>query len=116
MISNGINPVQSPAQSIAFRPFPADRAHARNAEAPVADSVAVPNNSSQPSPAAIDAARTTSNPSVSPNLTAAPSPITDGAQAAAATQHARLLLQAQPRLALVAQANSSSQSVARLLQ
>ena len=50
------------------------------------------------------------------NLTAVQSPIGDPDQAAAATQHARLLLQAQPRLALAAQANSSSQSVARLLQ
>lgn len=50
------------------------------------------------------------------NLTADRSSIDDLEQAAAATQHARLLMQAQPSLALAAQANSSSQSVARLLQ
>jgi hypothetical protein len=42
--------------------------------------------------------------------------LTDEAQAAAATQHAGLLFQAKPRLALDAQANVSSQSVQRLLQ
>jgi hypothetical protein len=50
------------------------------------------------------------------NLTAVLSPIQDQDQAAAATQHARLLIQAQPRAAMVAQANSHSQSVQRLLQ
>ena len=49
-------------------------------------------------------------------LAAILSPIEDKDQAAAATQHARLLIQAQPRTAMRAQANSHSQSVQRLLQ
>lgn len=49
-------------------------------------------------------------------FTAAPSAILDASQAAAAIQHTGLLMQAQPSLALRAQANVSSQSVQRLLQ
>lgn len=75
---------------------------------------------SAPTPEPINASLSLSPAQAGPidpnNLMAAGPSIDDQAQAAAATQHARLLLQAQPRLALAAQANSSSQSVARLLQ
>jgi hypothetical protein len=49
-------------------------------------------------------------------LTAILSPIGDRDQAAAATQLARGLILAQPSAAMMAQANSNSQSVERLLQ
>jgi len=44
------------------------------------------------------------------------SPVADAAQAAAATQQASLLIRSSQRLALETQANTSSQSVERLLQ
>jgi flagellin-like hook-associated protein FlgL len=50
------------------------------------------------------------------NFTAALSVIEDQVQASAATQHARVLIQAQPNAAMVAQANAHSQSALRLLQ
>jgi len=50
------------------------------------------------------------------NLMAPLPPIEGKDQAAEATQHTRALIQAQPRAAMLAQANSSSQSVQRLLQ
>jgi hypothetical protein len=49
-------------------------------------------------------------------LTAILSPIGDRDQAAAASQLARRLILAQPSAAILAQANSNSQSVERLLQ
>jgi len=118
VISSGINPVQSPAQSFPVRPPHAGKATAHPGETAVDQHPEVPGDSSRISPSTADTSLAGSNPTVSNSntLTAALSPITDGAQAAAATQHIRLLLQAQPRLALVAQANSSSQSVQRLLQ
>lgn len=118
MISNGINPVQSPAQSFPVRPARAGKARAHRAETPVDKHPAVPDNSSRLSTAATTAAAAGPNPTVSNSntLTAALPPMSDGDQAAAATQHARLLIQAHARLALIAQANSTSQSVQRLLQ
>ncbi|HZR19382.1 MAG TPA: hypothetical protein VFE51_18990 [Verrucomicrobiae bacterium] len=49
------------------------------------------------------------------NATVTLPPILEQQQAIQATEHARALIQAQARAALVAQANASSQSVPRLL-
>ncbi len=54
-------------------------------------------------------------PAANNTLTPALSPIEDKTQASVATQHVRALLQAQPRAAILAQANADSQRAQRLL-
>ena len=83
---------------------------ASNEDAPKV-SVAIPPTTEGGSPTSAGQSISSNNP-----LTAILTPIGDRDQAAAATQHARLLLQSQPRVAIVAQANAYSQSVQRLLQ
>ena len=112
MIHNYTIPIHVPPQALQAQV--AARTQANSGTMAASNQSGVPSASEEfPQPGAPSAQ---AGPALTQNLTAALSPIDDQAQAAAATQHAGLLMQAQPRLALAAQANSSSQSVARLLQ
>ncbi len=116
MINTNAISAQTPAQNLQL-PVARPGKERPPTSAPSAEKqVDAPTAGPQLSLSGANAALSQDSPTASNNLTAPLSPISDGAQAAAATQHARLLIQGHARLALIAQANSSSQSVQRLLQ
>ena len=116
MIPSSTIPTPLPAQNVqAHLAASAQiRAHAAHARKPLeAETPSAASDTTEWSSRSL--AGQTGPPAVQ-NLTLALSPIEDNAQASVATQLARALIQAQPRAAILAQANAPSQSAQRLLQ
>jgi hypothetical protein len=107
--------VQAPEQSSKANAASAAKLHARPDAAPSPLQPEAPASQSTLPDWSSRALAEQPAPSINP-LTAILSPIGEADQAAAATQHARRLILAQPSTAMRVQANSNSQSVERLLQ
>ena len=116
MIHNSNITVSTPVQDAQAGQFSTAKPRLREGAAP--KTAEVQPSATNPSENAIPSATSTGPVSViaKENLKAASSPIEDKAQASEATQHARALILAHPRAAILAQPNSKPQSALRLLQ